>query len=224
MEVVRDNVQKEISKGALRKKLAKMRHLVIERGIEPAYLDLIFPKILGLFHPQTVEYNGGVAKVKKWKISCYLEVMDGGIPCTNPNLELLSVCRPLLDSCNDLFQIWYKQQHACNGKNLHGMKVERVMTFITRYTPAPGEQALLKHIDGAGKVDGSVVVALPIDRWSGAEEENAFIGGGLTFWDGKDENRRPHKIDYDTRSGDIAFIDRAVWHQGEFNAWFSITI
>eukprot|EP00558_Chaetoceros_sp_UNC1202_P004166 CAMPEP_0197245296 /NCGR_PEP_ID=MMETSP1429-20130617/10125_1 /TAXON_ID=49237 /ORGANISM="Chaetoceros sp., Strain UNC1202" /LENGTH=111 /DNA_ID=CAMNT_0042705763 /DNA_START=146 /DNA_END=481 /DNA_ORIENTATION=+ len=89
------------------------------------------------------------------------------------------------------------------------------MTFITRYTPAPGEQALLKHVDGAGKVDGSVVVALPIDRWSGPEETNSFEGhgGGLTFWDGKDSDGRPLEIDYDTRSGDLAFIDRAVWHQ-----------
>jgi len=56
---------------------------------------------------------------------------------------------------------------------------------------------------------------LPIDRWSGTEEENSFEGhgGGLTFWDGKDENGMPLEIDYDTRNGDIAFIDRAVWHQ-----------
>eukprot|EP00548_Thalassiothrix_antarctica_P014941 CAMPEP_0194175450 /NCGR_PEP_ID=MMETSP0154-20130528/9464_1 /TAXON_ID=1049557 /ORGANISM="Thalassiothrix antarctica, Strain L6-D1" /LENGTH=105 /DNA_ID=CAMNT_0038889225 /DNA_START=392 /DNA_END=709 /DNA_ORIENTATION=+ len=79
------------------------------------------------------------------------------------------------------------------------------MTFVTRYTPNPGEQALLKHVDGAGKVDGSVVVALPTD--------NNFEGGGLTFWDGRRKN--PMEIHYDTRSGDLAFIDRAVWHQAD---------
>ena len=57
-------------------------------------------------------------------------------------------------------------------------------------------------MDGAGKVDGSVVVALPIDRWSAPESVNAFEGGGLTFWDGGSE------IHYDTRSGDLALIDR----------------
>jgi len=214
--MIRRNVEKEIPKKVLRKKLAKMRHLVIEKGIEPSYLDSLFPQILELFDPQTVEYNGGIAKVKKWKISCYLEVMDGGVPCTNPNIELLNVCKPLLKNCNFLFKLWYKQQHACNGKRLDGIDVERVMTFITRYTPAPGEEALLKHVDGAGKVDGSIVVALPIDRWSGPAEENSFEGhgGGLTFWDGKRDGR-PIEIDYDTRSGDVAFIDRAVWHQGE---------
>jgi hypothetical protein len=62
---------------------------------------------------------------------------------------------------------------------------------------------LSQHVDGAGKVDGSVVVALPVDRWSdGGEEAHAFDGGGLTFWDGGAETH------YDTRSGDLALIDR----------------
>lgn len=232
LDIVNDVIIQQIPKGVLRKKLSKMRHLVIEKGINPQYLDSIFPTILKLFKPQTVRYNGGIANVKQWKISAYLEVMEGGIPCTNPDLKLRGLCLPLLEKCDDLFGHWYKQQHACNTKrkvlpsprnttiNLEGgkeiaLKCERLMTFITRYTPAPGEQALLKHVDGAGKVDGSVVVALPVDRWSASEETNSFEGhgGGLTFWDGKDENRNPRQIDYDTRSGDIAFIDRAVWHQ-----------
>jgi hypothetical protein len=87
----------------------------------------------------------------------------------------------------------------------------------------------LQHVDGAGKVDGSIVVALPIDRWSAPEEVNAFEGGGLTFWDGRQRSSStastntttstttttttaPCEIHYDTRSGDVAFIDRyVVW-------------
>jgi hypothetical protein len=49
------------------------------------------------------------------------------------------------------------------------------------------------------------VVALPVDQWSASYEANAFVGGGLTFWDGVKE-----EIHYDTRSGDVAFIDRYV--------------
>ncbi len=217
--IVREGVKtKEIPKGVIRKKLSKMRHLVVQNAISTPYIESLFSEyILPLFQPQTVTYNGGVANVKKWKISCYLEVMEGGIPCTDPHYALREYCLPLLDSCNDLFIAWYIQQHACNWRNRNEqnlntqeMKVERLMTFITRYTPAPNEQALLKHVDGAGKVDGSVVVALPIDRWSGPEEEYSFegFGGGLTFWDGRDENGRPKQIDYDTRCGDVAFIDR----------------
>lgn len=218
LDIVKDDIQRDISRGVLRKKLAKMRHLVVKEGIEPRYLDSLFPSILSMFDPQVVNYNGGIAKVKEWKISCYLEVMPGGIPCTDPNLALKSVCQDLLDACNNLFAEWYRQQHACNRNGNRAdsrPSVERLMTFITRYTPTPGEQALLKHVDGAGKVDGSVVVALPIDRWSAPEEVNSFEGhgGGLTFWDGKTATGCPQELDYDTRSGDIAFIDRAVWHQ-----------
>jgi len=194
-----------------------MRHLVVKGAIDPMYLDELFPIIKDNFSPQEVHYNGGVAKVKDWRISCYLEVMDGGVPCTNPNLDLLSVCTPLLESCDDMFIKWYRQQHSCskrskNNINVTGstnLTVKRIMTFITRYTPAPGEEGLLKHVDGAGKVDGSVVVALPIDQDDSFEGH----GGGLSFWDGRNSTGAPFQIDYATRSGDIAFIDRAVWHQ-----------
>ena len=106
-------------------------------------------------------------------------------------------------------------------------------------------------MDGSGKVDGSIVVALPIDRWPAPESVNSFVGHGgvssvvpkalatcsiptewscqpsqltnyamyiylkppqgLTFWDGRNqETGKPHEIHYETRSGDLAFIDRYV--------------
>ena len=268
LAMAKDGIGREITRGVIRAKLAKTRHLVIREGIRPAYLDAIMPAVIDNFRPQTVTYNGGVAKIKEWKLSCYLEVMEGGVPCANPDLKMLDICLPLLEVCDDLFSSWYRQQHSCNDavqrkaskprggsggeenigncdrmasvasstagsksvtemnrcggeqkdqvRSGGGIKVKRLMTFITRYTAAPNENALLKHVDGAGKVDGSVVVALPIDRWTGPEEVNSFEGhgGGLTFWDGKSRPLgRPQEIQYDTRSGDLAFIDRAVWHQ-----------
>ena len=223
--------QKQIVKGVVRAKLSKRRHLVLPRAISPDYLDTLMPEIVTrLFEPQTVIYNGGVANIKQWKISCYLEVMEGGVPCTNPHIALRRHCWELLEACNMLFANWYRQQHACNDDNRNNNAakryrvdengnpiVSRLMTFITRYTPAPDENALLKHVDGAGKVDGSVVVALPIDRWTDSIENNSFEGhgGGLTFWDGRKGGSKsmPEEIVYDTRSGDVAFIDKAVWHQ-----------
>lgn len=78
-------------------------------------------------------------------------------------------------------------------------------------------------MDGAGKVDGSIVVALPVDRWSTGpakeEQDHTFEGGGLTFWDGREtrvdaasgrKSSVPCEIHHDTRSGDVAFIDRYV--------------
>lgn len=225
-----DEIHKLIARGVVRAKLSKRRHLVLPRAVSPDYLDELMPPIVtGMFEPQAVTYNGGVANVRNWRISCYLEVMEGGVPCTNPHLGLRRHCWGLLESCNALFAIWYRQQHACNDPDTsvyrtdeNGMPiVSRLMTFITRYTPLPDENALLKHVDGAGKVDGSVVVALPIDRWTADADENSFEGhgGGLTFWDGRMRRSesggkaQPEEIVYDTRSGDVAFIDRAVWHQ-----------
>lgn len=156
--IVRSGVWTEICKQVVRCKLAKRRHLVIKEAIDPIYLDSIFPSLLNLFEPQHVTYNGGVANVKDWKISCYLEVMDGGVPTTHPNLELKALFLPILSACNDLFLHWYRQQHSCNTNNNTlarrntnnsndndpTITCRRLMTFITRYTPAPGEQALLK--------------------------------------------------------------------------------
>ena len=269
LAMTKDGILREITRGVIRAKLAKTRHLVIREGIRKSYLDAIMPAVIDNFRPQTVMYNGGVAKIREWKLSCYLEVMEGGVPCADPDLKMLDICLPLLEVCDGLFSSWYRQQHSCNDaaqrkasttrggsggeenigncdrmtsvagsgtgsdkpvsetncsggeekdqvQSRGGIKVKRLMTFITRYTAAPNENALLKHVDGAGKVDGSVVVALPIDRWTGPEDVNSFEGhgGGLTFWDGRSRPLgRPQEIQYDTRSGDLAFIDRAVWHQ-----------
>ena len=99
-----------------------------------------------------------------------LEVMEGGVPCTDPNLELLELFSPLLRTCDVLFAEWYRQQHACNvgttsaaarsraRATAAGYEVKRQMTFVTRYTPAKGEQALLK-VGVVVVVEGVVEVA-----------------------------------------------------------------
>lgn len=142
---VRSDVPKEINRQVLRRKLARQRHCIIEQAIDASYLDELFPVLRKLFHPQTVNYNGGIAGVKEWKISCYLEVMPGGVPTTEPNLELLQLFEPLLEACNTMFMHWYRQQHSCNDNTKKNAKsCKRLMTFVTRYTPKPDEQALLK--------------------------------------------------------------------------------
>jgi hypothetical protein len=169
---VRSGLYEEMVKQVVRKKLAKQRHLVLTKAIDATLLDSLFQQMQmqNLFTPQTVVYNGGVANVPEWKISCYLEVMNGGIPTTQPNVALLQLYQPLLDAINVIFMDWYRQQHACNNNNdandppsrryssgkcttttSHAddkkkttTTCRRLMTFITRYTPRPGEEALLK--------------------------------------------------------------------------------
>jgi len=115
----------DITKGVIRKKLAKMRHLCVTNAVLPSYLDTLMPDILRLFRPQVVNYNGGVANIKEWKISCYLEVMDGGVPCTNPHLPLLDLCTPLLHACDAMFIDWYKQQRELMRRSppVHTLRV-----------------------------------------------------------------------------------------------------
>mmetsp|Transcript_13569 Transcript_13569/g.27035 ORF Transcript_13569/g.27035 Transcript_13569/m.27035 type:complete len:284 (-) Transcript_13569:30-881(-) len=243
-------VHKQITRGVLKSKFSARRHLVLPQAICPAYLKKIMPAIMENFAPQRVRYNGGIGAVPEWKISCYLEVMDGGIPTADPHTPLLTICAPLLGTVDDLFRHWYEQQnhrripvlrrmrsganalpksstpeetagpvgdsskcHATADGTHRRIRLTRLMTFITRYASFPGETALLKHVDGAGKVDGSAVIALPGDA---SNDFSLFSdgGGGLTFWDGNDdEDRRGKGIHYDTRAGDLAFIDRAVWHE-----------
>ena len=148
-EIVNHNILKEVCKGVIRCKLMKRRHLIVKEGINPLYLKEIFPTIIQNFKPQHVTYNGGIANITTWKISCYLEVMDHGIPTTQPNLLLRHHCLPLLNQCNDFFLFWYQQQHKVSIQSKiestkSSIRCRRLMTFITRYTPAPNEQALLK--------------------------------------------------------------------------------
>ena len=92
-----DTIKKEISKNVVRHKLQKLRHLVLPGVISTKYLDneIFYPMHQQkLFQPQTVTYNGGIANVKKWKISSYLEVMEGGVPvsfCTTTGLNILHI-------------------------------------------------------------------------------------------------------------------------------------
>ena len=50
----KEGLHEEISKGVLRKKLAKMRHLIVKQAVKPEYLDSLMPLIIELFHPQQV--------------------------------------------------------------------------------------------------------------------------------------------------------------------------
>jgi hypothetical protein len=141
---VRLQVKKEISQQVIRSKLKKRRHLMLSQVIDDEYLQSLFPKLLQHFSPQPVQYNGGRANIQNWKISCYLEVMSHGIPTADPNIVLLQHFMPLLQVCNSLFLFWYQQQQSCSATIRETMRCRRLMTFITRYTSAPNEQALLK--------------------------------------------------------------------------------
>jgi hypothetical protein len=55
--ITKFGLKEEIAKLVVRKKLAKQRHLVIEKGIDPEYLDSLFPDLLSHFDPQHVNVS-----------------------------------------------------------------------------------------------------------------------------------------------------------------------
>ena len=57
VSICKVGLNEEVSKLVVRKKLAKQRHLVIEQGINSAYLDSLFPRLLELFDPQVVHVS-----------------------------------------------------------------------------------------------------------------------------------------------------------------------
>jgi cephalosporin hydroxylase len=55
--IMKSGIKEEITKQVVRKKLAKQRHLVIQKAIHPEYLDSLFPTLLSNFQPQTVHVS-----------------------------------------------------------------------------------------------------------------------------------------------------------------------
>lgn len=81
------------------------------------------------------------------------------------DLNLRSICLPMLQQCDEHFSRWY-----CSKKGPDSIhELVRLQSFITRYRVKPDESAgLLRHIDGV-QVDGSVILALPTDaEWRGS--------------------------------------------------------
>ena len=171
------------------------RHKVLagkEGGVDPKWLEELFPSLEAAFDPQ-----GGVTyKGVDWKISSYMELEEAYISGSHkvrPNTALLEICRPLLELCDEKFITWYKN---CYG--LKRAKPLRRHSFLTRYLPVKDQDQLRKHIDGK-HLDGSVVVKLP----------SLCEGGQLRVWDG----RPVQEFTYDMDTGDVVCLDRAVWHQ-----------
>ena len=138
-------------------------------------------------------YNGGV----EWANSCYMDVEQKMKPATMPHVAMATACKPVLSECDRLFTEWYTAHHGKSAIET----LTRLQSFVTRYRPISGENQLARHVDGRS-VHGSVILGLPTD--------DAFEGGGVTVWDGQPQSTAYYPIE----PGDICFLDRCVWHQG----------
>lgn len=174
-----------------------LRHSLQKGGISPERLQALFPKILDAYVQQPLDYGRGSRYSDKWKISCYLVVMEHWKPKIFPHAPMVECMAPVMSDCVDAFVKWYTDLKA-----LESVEASVMNAFVTRYRPMPDEDQLEKHIDGAN-VDGSVVMAMPTD--------DPWEGGALHVWDGKPQKEHI----YHMGPGDILFLDNAVWHQAK---------
>eukprot|EP00929_Paragymnodinium_shiwhaense_P092571 TRINITY_DN52526_c0_g1_i3.p1 TRINITY_DN52526_c0_g1~~TRINITY_DN52526_c0_g1_i3.p1 ORF type:complete len:347 (-),score=69.90 TRINITY_DN52526_c0_g1_i3:69-1109(-) len=181
--------------GDVKRDGVKARHAVIKELISSQRLQALYPEMVEAYKQQPLDYGRNSRYGDKWRISCYLVVMENWKPKIQPHLPMLRCLEAVMLECCEGFQEWY-----CNLKDCRSVDVHIMNAFVTRYKPIDGEDQLQRHIDGAN-VDGSVILALPT--------EDHFHGGALHVWDGKPQRERV----YEMQSGDVMFLDTKIWHQ-----------
>ncbi|CAE8680325.1 unnamed protein product [Polarella glacialis] len=176
---------------------ARLRHEVVKGVVLPAELEAQFPAMKEAYVQQPLDYGRNSRYGDKWRISCYLVVMENWKPKIEAHEPMVRCMASVMEACRAGFATWH-----CQRKGLKSIDVTVMNAFVTRYRPTAEEDQLKKHIDGAS-VDGSVILALPTDE--------CFEGGALHVWDGKPQQ----ELVYQMQPGDVMFLDNAVWHQAK---------
>jgi len=172
----------------------RLIHVLVRGGVDPQLLHDRFPRIKGAYAQQALDYGPNSRYGDRWKISCYLVVLEKWKPKIMPHLPMVEALSDVVQLCCRGFENWYAERFS---RTRHASVMN---AFVTRYRPRPDESELKRHIDGAN-VDGSVILALPTDE--------PFEGGALKVWDPKSTLH-----EYAMAPGDCIFLDTRVWHQG----------
>ncbi|KAJ8601321.1 hypothetical protein CTAYLR_007224 [Chrysophaeum taylorii] len=175
-------------------KRARLRHALVRGALDGATLRAKFDAMQAAYAQQPLDYGQHSRYGNKWRISCYLVVLERWKPKIQPHRPMVDCMDDVMRACVALFEAWYAA-HA------QPAKASVMNCFVTRYRPHADEDQLEKHVDGAN-VDGSVILALPTD--------DPFDGGALKVWD----DRPKREFHYpDMRPGDAILLDARVWHQ-----------
>ena len=175
----------------------RLKHALVRGAVSPTLLADKFPAVKAAYVQQALDYGRHSRYGDRWKISCYLVVLEKWKPKIMPHAPMVDAMGDVMELCRIRFEAWYAERFGLTRCDAAVMNC-----FLTRYRPMPDERELQKHIDGAN-VDGSVILALPTDA--------PFAGGGLKVWDG---GKPPAEHDYAMKPGDCIFLDARVWHQG----------
>lgn len=172
-----------------------LRHALVRAGVDGALLWAKFPAMRDAYVQQPLNYGRHSRYGDRWRISCYLVVLENAKPKILPHQPMVECMGEIMTACVRLFEQWYCYHFDCCAEALV------VNCFVTRYRPKHDENQLKRHIDGAN-VDGSVILALPTD--------DPFQGGQLRVWDGANQQQ----FDYpDLRPGDAILLGGRIWHQ-----------
>mmetsp|Transcript_29438 Transcript_29438/g.62671 ORF Transcript_29438/g.62671 Transcript_29438/m.62671 type:complete len:323 (-) Transcript_29438:110-1078(-) len=174
-----------------------LRHAFMAGVVCPEKLQGLFPEMKAAYTQQPLDYGRNSRYGDKWRISCYLVVMENWKPRIEAHEPMVRCMSSVMNECTQAFSSWY-----CRLKGFASVDTSVMNAFVTRYRPIHEEDQLKKHIDGAN-VDGSVILALPTD--------DPFEGGKLHVWDGKPQK----ELEYKMQPGDVIFLDNAVFHQAK---------
>ncbi|KAJ1449619.1 hypothetical protein M885DRAFT_535064 [Pelagophyceae sp. CCMP2097] len=171
----------------------QLKHALVRGCVSAAALLDKFDEMREAYVQQPLDYGRNSRYGDKWRISCYLVVLERWKPAILPHAPMVACLGGVMRECAARFEEWYADRY-----DLAACEASVMNCFLTRYRPVPGEDELRRHIDG-GSVDGSVVLALPT--------RDAFDGGDLRVWDARRE------FAYQLAPGDSVFLDTKVWHQ-----------
>merc|ERR1712014_193632 len=122
-----------------------MRHTIKKHAISVEKLDKLFPQMKTAYAQQPLDYGRNSRYGDKWKISCYLVVMENWKPKIQPHMPMVQCMGSVMNACTKAFQQWY-----CQLRTLASVEVSVMNAFVTRYRAVHEEDQLKKHIDGAG--------------------------------------------------------------------------
>ncbi|CAK0800032.1 unnamed protein product, partial [Prorocentrum cordatum] len=127
------------------------KHEFVRELVGRAWLEDLFPAMKEAYEPQPLDYGRNSRYGDKWRISCYLVVMENWKPKIMPHDPMVRCMGPVMDACVEKFREWH-----CRRRALASAEVSVMNAFVTRYRPIQEEDQLKRHIDGAN-VDGSVI-------------------------------------------------------------------
>merc|ERR1712032_464172 len=113
-----------------RRRAGALRHNLDCKGIDPSRLLELFPAMKEAYLQQPLDYGRNSRYGDKWKISCYLVVMENWKPRIQPHEPMVRCMGGIMNECLSLFQEWY-----CSLKALRSVEASVMNAFVTRYRP-----------------------------------------------------------------------------------------